>query len=71
MELLINGQKRAFAALPDEPKVSDLIAALGMAADRVAVEQNGEIVPRAEWPGTPLAAGDKFEIVHFVGGGAC
>ena len=70
MELLINGQNRAFDALPLEPCVSDLIAALGMQTDRVAIEQNGEIIPRTAWPEAPLKAGDKLEIVHFVGGGA-
>ena len=71
MQLLINGQNRAFEALPAEPKISDLVAALGMAADRVAIEHNGEIVSRAVWAQTSFAPGDKFEIVHFVGGGAC
>jgi thiamine biosynthesis protein ThiS len=35
----------------------------------VAVEHNGEIVPRASWPETVLEAGDRLEVVHFVGGG--
>jgi thiamine biosynthesis protein ThiS len=49
--------------------VAELVATLAMQADRVALEQNGAIVPRAVWPQTPLAAGDRLEIVHFVGGG--
>ncbi len=69
MELLINGQTRAFDALPAEPRLADLVAALGMQSDRVAIEQNGQIVPRSAWSEAPLKAGDKLEIVHFVGGG--
>ena len=37
--------------------------------DRVAIEHNGNIVPRGEWANTSLADGDRLEIVHFVGGG--
>jgi thiamine biosynthesis protein ThiS len=37
----------------------------------VAVEHNGEIVPRTVWAETTLNAGDRLEVVHFVGGGAC
>ncbi len=40
-----------------------------MKGDRVAVELNREIVPRARWAETPLHDGDQLEIVHFVGGG--
>jgi thiamine biosynthesis protein ThiS len=36
----------------------------------VAVEHNGEIVPRTVWAETRLNAGDRLELVHFVGGGA-
>jgi thiamine biosynthesis protein ThiS len=37
----------------------------------VAVEHNGEIIPRAVWAGTILQPGDRLEVVHFVGGGIC
>ena len=37
--------------------------------DRVAVEHNGEIVPRSNWTETALNNGDRLEVVHFVGGG--
>ena len=40
-----------------------------MKLDRVAVELNLEIVPRARWEATTLKDGDKLEVVHFVGGG--
>ena len=45
------------------------IELLGMKGDRVAVELNREIVPRAQWPVTNLQDGDQLEVVHFVGGG--
>ena len=51
-------------------QISDLINELGLKAERLAVEVNGRIVRRADWPSTTLSEGDKVEIVHFVGGGA-
>jgi thiamine biosynthesis protein ThiS len=70
MHLVINGHPREFPALAAEATVQDLLAALGLKQDRVAVEHNGAIVSRTAWPATAIAAGDRFEIVHFVGGGA-
>jgi thiamine biosynthesis protein ThiS len=70
MQLVINGQPREFPELAAGAKISDLIAILGLKNDRVAIEQNGEIVSRASWTKTSLQPGDKFEIVHFVGGGS-
>lgn len=49
--------------------LSDLIALLGLAHERLAVELNREIVRHADWPRTMLAEGDRVEIIHFVGGG--
>lgn len=69
MQLVINGQPREFAELAASAKVSDLVAILGLKNDRVAIEQNGEIVSRASWTDAAVQPGDKFEIVHFVGGG--
>ena len=67
MLLHINGEPRDF---PDGLTVAGLVAHLGMKPDRVAVELNLEIVPRANWEATSLKADDKLEIVHFVGGGS-
>ncbi|HXE90924.1 MAG TPA: sulfur carrier protein ThiS [Terriglobales bacterium] len=67
MKLHINGEERV-ASLPS-PTVAGLVEHLGLKADRVAVELNREIVPRDQWGATPLADGDRLEIVHFVGGG--
>jgi len=70
MQFIINGQSREFAALPLSATVADLIGSLELKGDRVAIEHNGSIVSRAEWGTTAIQQGDRFEIVHFVGGGA-
>jgi thiamine biosynthesis protein ThiS len=70
MELVINGQPREFPGLASASTVHDLLTALGLKPDRIAIEHNGAIVARSAWPSTQIAAGDRFEIVHFVGGGA-
>jgi sulfur carrier protein len=67
MQLQINGEQRDF---PSGLTVAALVAELGMKPDRVAVELNLEIVPRANWDATTLKEGDRLEVVHFVGGGA-
>jgi sulfur carrier protein len=69
MQIVLNGQARDFALDPQAATLGALIDSLEMKADRVAIERNGEIVPRAEWAATRLADGDRLEIVHFVGGG--
>jgi len=66
MLLHLNGEEREF---PDGLTVGALIAQLGMKSDRVAVELNLEIVPRAQWDTVQLKNSDKLEVVHFVGGG--
>jgi thiamine biosynthesis protein ThiS len=66
MNLTVNGEPRAFGALAC---VAELVAALGLDLKKVAVERNLEIVPRSAYLRTPLADGDRIEIVHFIGGG--
>jgi sulfur carrier protein len=70
MDFLINGQPRTFPGLAPGATLQDLLTALGLKPDRIAVEHNGSIVSRPAWPSTSIVEGDKFEIVHFVGGGA-
>ncbi len=65
MRIVINGQEQILAPIT----LALLIEQLGMKQDRVAVELNRDIVPRAKWTETNLAEGDRLEIVHFVGGG--
>ena len=69
MEIVLNGQPRTVDLDPQTATLDALIAALEMKQDRVAVERNGEIVRRTEWASTAIQSGDRFEIVHFVGGG--
>ena len=63
----VNGEPRE---VPDGLSLSSLLEWLKFPADRVAVELNLKIVPRSRWSETPLAAGDRLEVVHFVGGGS-
>ena len=69
MYFVVNGQSREFPQLTPGAQIRDLIAELGLKGDRLAIEQNGNIVPRSEWNHTAVADGDRLEIVHFVGGG--
>jgi sulfur carrier protein len=69
MDLVINGQPRNFPSLAAGSTLQDLLTTLALKSDRVAIEHNGAIVPRTAWPATPIAEGDKCEIVQFVGGG--
>jgi sulfur carrier protein len=69
MQLVINGKERDFPSLPATATIMDLIGALELKGDRVALEHNGTIVRRDAWAATSIHSGDKFEIVHFVGGG--
>ena len=66
MQIFVNGEAKE---CPESVSLAQLISQLGMKGDRVAVELNREIVPRAQWSDTELHEGDRLEIVHFVGGG--
>jgi len=66
MRIEVNGEAREVSA---ELTVRGLLELLGLGDTLVAVERNEEIVPRAEHGTTPLADGDRLEVVHFVGGG--
>lgn len=66
IELHINGELRRF---PAPLTLSQLIESLDLVGKRIAIEKNGEIVPRSQHASTPLASGDRLEIVVAVGGG--
>jgi sulfur carrier protein len=66
IELSINGEVRRFE---DAPDVARLLERLELGGKKVAVEMNGEIVPRSRYAETSLADGDALEIVVAVGGG--
>ncbi len=66
MEIIINGAARQF---PSPLTVAALVETLGYAGKRIAIERNGEIVPRGRHAEVALADGDRLEIVVAVGGG--
>ena len=65
-DIKINGETRQ---IPEALTVAGLLDQLGYAGKRIAVERNGEIVPRGLHDKTMLAHGDRLEIVVAVGGG--
>jgi len=66
IEINVNGAAQRFE--PDTD-IAALLERLQLAGKRVAVERNGEIVPRSRFAQTALANGDRLEIVVAVGGG--
>ena len=66
ISIVVNGEKRE--AQPGA-MVADLLLTLGLDSGRVAIERNLEILPRSQWISTAVLPGDRFEIVHLVGGG--
>ncbi len=66
ISVFINGARREF---DHTISVSALIQDMGLGGKRVALERNGEIVPRSQFTQQMLADGDKLEIVVAVGGG--
>jgi len=67
MQLTINGKPRSFDA--KNFTITQLIINLNLEGKRLAIECNGEIVPRSQFADIQLADGDKLEIVGAVGGG--
>ena len=66
MDILLNGQTRTLAT---GATIANLLEAEGLAGRRVAVEVNGDIVPRGAHATHALAEGDRVEVVHALGGG--
>ncbi len=69
LALVINGQSRTFEGLTSPSPLAKVVEKMDLKADRIAVEHNGEIAPRARWAEVSVASGDRLEVVHFVGGG--
>jgi thiamine biosynthesis protein ThiS len=65
ISIIVNGEARAARA----GDTSDLVRALDLDPERLAIELDRRIVKRAEWATTVLPAGAQIEIVQFVGGG--
>jgi thiamine biosynthesis protein ThiS len=66
MQIVLNGE--AFKTTAGGT-IETLLQQLGISRERVAVEHNADIVPKADYEKQLLSDGDKIEIVHFVGGG--
>jgi len=66
MEIQLNGETRR---IPEQATLATLLEHEGLAKRRVAVEVNGDIVPRGRHATHALQPGDTVEIVHALGGG--
>jgi sulfur carrier protein len=66
VRVTVNGTPREF---PASLTFTQLLAELDLAGKRLAVERNGEIVPRSSFSDSRLADGDRIELVIAVGGG--
>ena len=66
MQIVLNGEPRKLAEATALPT---LLADLAPPGRRLAVEINGEIVPRSRWPERQLQDGDRVEVIQAVGGG--
>ncbi len=67
MNIIINGNVKVFNV--DNLTIAGLVAELDLVGKRLAIEKNGEIVPRSQFADVFLQDGDKLEIVGAVGGG--
>lgn len=67
IKIQLNGEARD---VPEGLTLAVLLEWLKLPADRVAVEYNLEIVSRDRWKEKSVQAGDRLEVVHFVGGGS-
>lgn len=65
MRIQVNGEPREVAAAT----ILGLVEELGLDVRKVAVERNLVIVPKSLHAATPIAEGDRIEVVQFVGGG--
>ena len=66
IDITVNG---AAESIPAETTIAQLLERLSLVGKRLAVERNGEIVPRGRHAESRIAAGDRIEIVVAVGGG--
>jgi len=64
--ILLNGEAREILK---EINLVQLLNIFSLPKQRVAIEMNGTVVRRADWPETTINDGDKIEVVYFVGGG--
>ncbi|OYY50702.1 MAG: thiamine biosynthesis protein ThiS [Methylophilaceae bacterium 17-44-8] len=67
MQITINGNDKHFDT--DAMSISALVLHMNLVGKRIAIEHNGEIVPRSQFEVVMLTSGDRLEIVGAVGGG--
>lgn len=67
MRATVNGNPQEITA---DMSITDLIRTLGLEGRRLAVEINGDIVPRSQHAERRIEDGDVIEIVHAIGGGS-
>jgi thiamine biosynthesis protein ThiS len=65
-QVTVNGERRSF---PAQTSLLDVVRALKLEPERVAIELNRAIVKREAWSATGIESGAEIEIVQFVGGG--
>jgi thiamine biosynthesis protein ThiS len=66
LQIQVNGEPRE---LEESTSLSELVVNLKLKPEQIAIELNHHVIRRAHWEATVLAADDRVEIVHFVGGG--
>jgi thiamine biosynthesis protein ThiS len=66
VQVTVNGTARTVEA---PTSLAELVRMLGLEGKRIAIERNGEIVPKSRYATTRVDAGDRLEIVAAVGGG--
>ena len=70
MKLWVNGEQREVSVTSEGTlSVAQLVSQLGWPTQRVAVERNGNVVPKTEHTKTDVQPGDKIEVVTLIGGG--
>lgn len=66
IKFYLNGELRE---VPENTDLTRMISLFSLPERRVAIELNGDVIRRAQWPATFIVNDDKVEVVHFVGGG--
>jgi len=66
VDVVVNGTVRS---VESAATLAELVASLGLAGKRIAIERNGAIVPKSRYADTPVLPDDRLEIVAAVGGG--
>ena len=66
MQIFLNGEEKQ---VDSDISLAALLEIFELPDKRIAVELNRLVVRRADWQATAVAANDKIEVIHFVGGG--